>query len=147
MANNNQGFNNQNGQNPMNMNMYMNMQNEILKYVMEGMGEEPGDNYKDNMNFIYNYVPHFDYGDTSKVGSGKSITLTFQNNRIGISRITIGEDTQLSDVFKEYGRINNIDNINRYTFLYGGHHYNSNSNGTIKDKKFKENEPILVMII
>ena len=147
MANNYQGFNNQNGQNQMNMNMYMNMQNELLKCVMEGMGEEPRDNYNDNMNYIYNYVPNFDYEDTSKVGSGKSIILTFQNNTIGISRITFGEDTQLTDVFKEYGRINNINDINNYTFLYGGHNYRIDSTGTIKQNKFKENEPILVMII
>ena len=61
--NNNFGFNNQNGQmnNHMNMMMnmnYLSMQNELLKCVMEGMGEQPTDNMTINSNTIMNYVPH-----------------------------------------------------------------------------------------
>ena len=155
MAFNQQGFNNQNGQNPMNMNMmnmnmnmnmnYFNMQNELLKCVMEGMGEQPKNDYKENLNFIMNYVP-FDYGSTSNVGKGNLMTLTFKNNALGGGDTTmrIGEDTELKVVFEEYSRKKNI-NVNNHIFLYNGNKYNVNTcTGTLKSNDFRENIPILV---
>ena len=141
---NNQGFYNQNGQNPMNMN-YFNMQNELLKCVMEGMGEQPKNTYKENLEYIMNYVP-FDYGNSSSVGTGNLITLSFRSDSLGETKIKIGEDTELKQVFQEYGRINNIsNNINKYTFVCQAKPYNVNSTGTPKSNNFKENIPIVVL--
>ena len=157
MAFNQQGYNNQNGQNPMNMNMnmmnmnmnmnmnYFNMQNELLKCVMEGMGEQPKNDYKENCNFMMNYVP-CDYGSKSNVGKGNLMTLIFRNNVLGgDTTMKIGEDTELKLVFEEYARKKNI-NVNNHNFLYNGKNYNVNTcTGTLKSNDFKENTPIVVI--
>ena len=86
----NQGFNNQNFPNQnmnmnMNMNMYnnmnyMQMQNELLKCVMEGMGEQPSDDMAKNWDTIINFVPKLESANFSQnLGIGKIITLIFSD--------------------------------------------------------------------
>ena len=143
MNNNNQFPFNQNGQNPMNMN-YFNMQNELLKCVFEGMGEQPKNSYKESLEYLMNYVPKLDESYTSNIGQGRMITLTFKSDLSSDMKLKIGEDTPLRVVFQEYGRINGINNINHYYFLCHGNRYRIDSPGTPKSNNFQENTPIVV---
>ena len=144
MNNNNQLPYNQNGQNQMNMN-YIYMQNELLKCVFEGLGEQPKNSYNENLKYLMNYVPQLDESYTSNKGQGKMITLTFESADVSLNmKLKIGEDTPLSVVFKEYLTIKGINNINDYYFLCYGNPYKIDAPGTPKNNNFQENTPIVV---
>ena len=150
---NNFGFNNQNGQMNNNMNMmmnmnYLNMQNELLKCVMEGMGEQPTDNMDTNWNFIMNYVPQLNDPNVHYVeGRGPIITLNF-SDMTGSNKktIKIGHDTTLNEAFLEYGKICNIsnENLNHCNFLCNGKIFNMNTHGTIRGNDINDNSHILI---
>ena len=153
----NQGFNNQNFPNQnmnmnMNMNMYnnmnyMQMQNELLKCVMEGMGEQPSDDMAKNLDTIINFVPKLESANFSQnLGIGKIITLIFSDTTGDTRKLKIGEDTPLKDVFYEYGKANNVDNntINKWTFLWFGKQFNTLSKGTLKENNFKDQSNIVI---
>lgn len=154
MQQNNQGFNNPNFQNNnynmnnMNMNMNYLMQNELLKCVMEGMGEQPKNTYKENMDFIMNYVP-INNNDTNYIsGPGNPITISFRSMRGGITtKFRVGDETSLNRIFQEYGRRNNINNVNNLVFIGQGGHFSLNNldpNQTPKSLNFKDNIQIIV---
>ena len=150
---------NQNFQNQMNMNMnmnmnnmmnmnYLNMQNELLKCVIEGMGAQPSDNMATNWNTIMNYVPKFNSANRHHYARsrGPTITLNF-SDMIGNKKIlTIGHDNLLNEAFSEYGRITNTSNdiLNKFTFLCNGLPFNMNSPGTIRENGLQDNSFILI---
>ena len=158
MQNLNQGFNNQNLPNQnmnMNMNMntynnmtYMDMQNELLKCVMEGMGEQPTDDMAKNWDTIINFVPKPESTNFNQnLGIGKKIILIFSDTTGDTRKLKIGEDTPLKDVFYEYGKANNIDNntINGWSFLFFGMKFNTLSQGTLKENNFKDQSNIVIL--
>ena len=151
--NNNSGFNNQNGQmnNHMNMMMnmnYLSMQNELLKCVMEGMGEQPTDNMTINSNTIMNYVPHLNSTNVHCVeGRGPLITLNFSDmSGSNKKTIKIGFDTLLSDAFSEYGKISNIsnENLNKCSFLCNAQSFNMNYPGTIRESGLEDGSNVII---
>ena len=135
----------------MNMNMNMmnyNMQNELLKAVLEGMGEEASEDISANYDAIFNYVPNIGTSGNynNSLGIGKIITLCFAEMSGGEKKMEIGEDTPLKEAFYEYGKICGISNeeIKKFNFLCDGKLLNVNSKGTIKGNNIKEGKTIVV---
>ena len=153
-SSNSQNFQNQNMSQNMNNNNdmynsmnYMNMDNELLKCVMEGMGEQPSDDMAKNWDTIMNFVPKLDSCNFSQnLGIGKVITLIFNYSTGDKKRFKIGEDTPLKDVFYEFGKANGIDNntINKWSFLFGGKKFDANSSKTLKEEGFRDQSNLVI---
>ncbi len=150
MNQNNQGFNNPNFPNNnyyMNMmNMNYLMQNELLKCVMEGMGEQPKNTYQENMDFIMNYVPSINKDNINYIsGPGNPITINFQSMKGGVTtKFRVGDEIPLNKIFQEYGRKCNIANINNLVFIGQGGNYDLNSTQTPKSLNFRDQIKIIV---
>ena len=150
MNNMNNNINNMNM--GINMGMYMNdysMQNELLKCVMEGMGEKPFDNMNDNYNFIMNYVPKIDPSIISEYyGTGKTIIIKFSETSGNTQLLKIGEDANLKNTLKEIAKligIRNENEINKLSFLVNGNKININeANGTLKQNNLKNDSSIVI---
>ena len=147
MSQNQGANNNQNVQmnNNMMFNMnYLDMQNEILKSVMEGMGEQPTDDIVTNWNKIMNFVPSLNstnsYNINNNLSKGKLITLKFSSSKGTNIELKIGEDTELKFALQEYLR---ISGKTVKSFLCLGKQLNINTLGTIKENGLK-NQTIIV---
>ena len=141
-ANNNQNIQMNNNM-MFNMN-YLDMENEILKSVMEGMGEQPTDDIVTNWNKIMNFVPSLNstnsYNINNNLSKGKLITLKFSSSKGTKIELKIGEDTELKDALQEYLRISG-KTVKRFLCL--GKQLNINDLGTIKENGLK-NQTIIV---
>ena len=141
-ANNNQNIQMNNNM-MFNMN-YLDMENEILKSVMEGMGEQPTDDIVTNLNRIMNFVPSLNstnsYNINNNLSKGKLITLKFSSSKGTKIELKIGEDTELKDALQEYLR---ISGKTVKSFLCLGKQLNINTLGTIKENGLK-NQTIIV---
>ena len=147
MIKNQEENNNQNVQmnNNMMFNMnYLDMQNEILKSVMEGMGEQPTDDIVTNWNRIMNFVPSLNstnsYNINNNLSKEKLITLKFSSSKGTKIELKIGEDTELKVALQEYLR---ISGKTVKSFLCLGKQLNINTLGTIKENGLK-NQTIIV---
>ena len=147
MSQNQGANNNQNVQmnNNMMFNMnYLDMQNEILKSVIEGMGEQPTDDIVTNWNRIMNFVPSLNstnsYNINNNLSKGKLITLKFSSSKGTKIELKIGEDTELKVALQEYLRISG-KTVKRFLCL--GKQLNINDLGTIKENGLK-NQTIIV---
>ncbi len=130
---------NMNMMNMMNMNMNFNMQNEILKSVLEGMGEQPSDDMEENWNSIMNF--------DENLNKGKLITLIFSPVSGGHKELKIGEDTPMKILFEEYIKISGINtDIKKIFFLSHGKTFGVNFPGTIKENGLKDKYKLIVLI-
>ena len=123
-------------------------EHELIKCVLEGMGEESSDNLDDDFDKIMNFVPSFDSDKyiTFSGCTGKFITVKFQSSINNIkTELTVPEDAKLKDVFIEYGKKLKLNNINSVYFLINGQKLNKNSEETLKDKNIDDKSPIVVI--
>ena len=125
------------------------MDNQFLKYVMEGMGEQPSENMQENWNRIMNFVPSYsgNYAPPSNI-NGPIIKLIFEYIKGGNPiEIDCDESMQLKDVFVNFSRRANIPNesLNKISFLCDGRNFDFNSKGTIKSNNFKNGSKIIVL--
>ena len=140
---------NMNMMNMMNMNMNFNMQNEILKSVLEGMGEQPSDDMEENWNSIMNFDANLQTSkcNNNNLNKGKLITLTFSPVSGGQKELKIGEDTQMKILFEEYIKISGINtDIKKIFFLAQGKTFDVNTAGTIKENGLKDKYKLIVLI-
>ena len=127
------------------MNSYQ-FNNEILKSVMEGMGETPSDNMLENWNKIMNFVPDYS-GDVSNLTfKGDKIKLIFEPmSGGGPYEIICNEDMPLKEAFLKFAQIAKIpiNDINKNSFLCGGKNMTINQEGTIKENNLKNESKII----
>ena len=120
---------------------------ELIKYVLEGMGEEPSGLLENDINTILNFVPS---SDSDKFiifpgCTGKFINITFKQGNGNFIELTVPEDAKLKDVFVEYGKKQNLNDINKAIFLINGERLTSNSEGTLKEKYIQDKGVFLVI--
>ena len=127
------------------MNSYQ-FNNEILKSVMEGMGETPSDNMLENWNKIMNFVPDYSGDVSSLTFKGNKIKLIFEPMSGGVPyEIICNEDMPLKEAFLKFAQIAKIpiNDINKNSFLCGGKNMNINTEGTIKENNLKNESKII----
>ena len=152
----NMGMNQNNmnmGMNQNNMNMGMNyyeMQNELYKCVMEGMGEKPYDDPIENLNAIMNFVPKCDPNIWSEyLGEGKTIIIKFGQTSGNMQLLKIGENALLKNALREMANLVGIKNDNeineKISFLVEGRSIKlENANGTLKSNGLKNDSSIVL---
>ena len=122
---------------------------EFLKYVMIGMGEQPSDNMLENYDRIMNYVPDISSGNNipSQVGSSK-VKLTF-NYTTGGQEIVLDlpEQTTVKEALTKFARMANVSDqvLNKCSFLCDGKNYNIKTEGTLKSNNLKNGAQIVVI--
>ena len=127
------------------MNSYQ-INQEILKSVMEGMGETPSDNMMENWNRIMNFVPDYSGDMSNYTQSGNKIKLIFEPMAGGGPyEIVCNEDMPLKEAFLKFGQVAKIpiNDINNNSFLCGGKNMNINTKGTIKENNLKNDSKIV----
>ena len=122
------------------------MNNEILKSVMEGMGVQPSDNMLENWNTIMNFVP----SSPEKVQyyRGNEIKLSFNAMSGGNPYvINVYENMLVKDALYEFGKKANMseDDINKCHFLCSGKTLNVKIIGTIKENNLKNDTQIILV--
>ena len=136
-----------NVQNKKHKNNETNEEEELIKNVLEGMGEESSGLLENDIDTIMNFVP---FSDSDKFTflpgcTGKFITIKFkQANGICIE-LTVPEDAKWKDVFIEYDKKQNLNNLNNAVFLFNGQTLNKNSEGTLKEKNIRDKSSIIVL--
>ena len=120
------------------------MNNEILKSVMEGMGVQPSDNMLENWNTIMNFVP----SSPEKVQNyrGNEIKLSFNAMSGGNPYvINVYENMLVKDALYEFGKKVKLseDDINNFIFLFKGKTLNVKTKGTIKENNLKNDDTII----
>ncbi len=122
---------------------------QFLKYVMEGMGEQPSDNMLQNWNTIMNFVPSYsgNVADASDE-NGPMVKLTFTYTSGGLEKeLECPETMLLKDCLANFARMANISNetLNKMTFLCNGIHLNINKEGTLKSNNLNNGAKIVVV--
>jgi hypothetical protein len=117
---------------------------EFLKSVFEGMGEKSSGDIEEDWDTLINYIPS-KYCMISGC-SGKFITIQFKKENEFI-KLTVPDDAKLKDVFNEYIKEQNLDDVNNYYFLYNGERLGNNSEEKLKEKNFHEKSVITVVKI
>ena len=97
---------------------------QFLKYVMEGMGEQPSDNMLQNWNTIMNFVPSYS-GNVANASNenGPMVKLTFTYTSGGLEKeLECPETMLLKDCLANFARMANISNetLNKMTFICNG---------------------------
>ena len=134
-------FNNPYSPCQINMN-YINQQNELLKCVLEGMGEEPSDDMQKNWDTIMNYNNQLN----NTLGIGRLIDITF-SDMTGVKRLfKIGEDTPLKQIFIEFGKRAGFteDDIKQKHFICNGLYYAFENETTLKGNNIKDGDTFIV---
>ena len=139
-----------NNQQPMfNMNYNPNSyDSEILKCVMEGMGEASSDNAKDNLEFIMNYVK-FEEGPIYINGcKGDIWTISFDKSNGTQKVLKVPCDAKLKDVLRKYvekceARYDDVRG--KIQFLANGKKLDSNNVESLKDNQLQNNCKIVVL--
>ncbi len=122
---------------------------QFLKYVMEGMGEQPSDNMLQNWNTIMNFVPSYsgNVADASDE-NGPMVKLTFTYTSGGLEKeLECPETMLLKDCLANFARMANISNetLNKMTFLCNGINLNINKEGTLKSNNLNNGAKIVVV--
>ena len=125
------------------------MNEQFLKYVMEGMGVQPSDNMQDNWNTIMNFVPSYS-GDNRPPShtNGPIVKLIFEYMNGGDKiEVDCQESTLLKDALINFARRANItdESLNNISFLSDGRNLNFNTQGTIKSNNLKNGSKIVVV--
>ena len=122
------------------------MQNDFLKYVMEGMGVQPSDNMLQNWDTIMNFVPTSD-ANISSLNSRK-IKLVFSNT-LGGNKIDIDctENMPLKEALIKFGMKANIseEELNKCQFLCEGKNISVKTLGTIAENNLKNGSQIVLV--
>ena len=124
---------------------------EFLKYVMIGMGEQPSDNMLENYDRIMNYVPDISLGNNipAPIGSSK-LKLTFKYTSGGKEvHLNLSEQTTIKDALTMFAREVNMsdEELNKISFLCEGKNYTINSKGTLKSNNLNNGAQIVVINI
>ena len=120
---------------------------EFIKYVLEGMGEESSNNLNDDIDKIMNYVPSFD-SDKYIIFpgcTGKFVTVRFRKGNGIQIELTVPDDSKLKDVFNEYRKKRKLNNLNNVHFLVHGQQLSKNSEEKLKNLNIDDNTPIVVI--
>ena len=129
------------------MNNYQ-IQNEILKSVMEGMGVQPSDNMMENYNTIMNFVPDYSGNISGFNYDGEKIKLVFNAMTGGNPfEMIFSENMLLKDALVKFGRAANLsdDEINNCQFLCDGKNISVKTKGTIKENNLKNGVQIVLV--
>ena len=125
------------------------MDNQFLKYVMEGMGVQPTDNIQENWNTIMNFVPSYSGNpDPNSNINGPIVKLIFEYVKGGNPiELDCPETTLLKDAFTNFARRANLSNeyLNKVYFLCDGRKFHLNDKGTIKSNNLKNGSKIVVI--
>ena len=125
------------------------MDNQFLKYVMEGMGIQPTDNIQENWNTIMNFVPSYSGNpDPNSNINGPIVKLTFEYVKGGNPiELDCPETMLLKDAFTNFARRANLSNeyLNKVYFLCDGRKFHLNDKGTIKSNNLKNGSKIVVI--
>ena len=122
---------------------------QFLKYVKEGMGEQPSDNMLQNWNTIMNFVPSYS-GNVANASNenGPMVKLTFTYTSGGLEKeLECPETMLLKDCLANFARMANISNetLNKMTFLCNGINLNINKEGTLKSNNLNNGAKIVVV--
>ena len=125
------------------------MDNQFLKYVMEGMGVQPTDNIQENWNTIMNFVPSYSGNpDPNSNINGPIVKLIFEYVKGGNPiELDCPETMLLKDAFTNFARRANLSNeyLNKVYFLCDGRKFHLNDKGTIKSNNLKNGSKIVVV--
>ena len=121
---------------------------QFLKYVMEGMGEQPSDNMLQNWNTIMNFVPSYS-GNVANASNenGPMVKLTFTYTSGLEKELECPETMTLKDCFANFARMANISNetLNNMTFLCNGKQLKINTEGTLQSNNLNNGAKIIVV--
>ena len=124
------------------------MNNEILKSVMEGMGVQPSDNMLENWNTIMNFVP-VNAGYTSNYNyNGTNVKLFFNAMTGGKPyEMEFSENIPLKEALYKFGKIAHLseNEINNCQFLCNGQNLSVKTLGTIKENNLKNGAQIVLV--
>ena len=132
----------------MDMNYY-NMNNELLKEVMRGMGEEPTDNMLDNWQKIMDFVPSCPLNNNGGQNCPGSLGMVLVFKPMSGERtydIECQENTLLKDVFKRLAQVAGFtpEKLNKMSFLCEGQNFNIKSEGTVKSKNLHNRAQVII---
>ena len=114
---------------------------DFLKSVFEGIGEKSSGDIEEDWDTLMNYIPS-KYCMISGC-SGKFITIQFKKGN-DLTKLTVPEDAKLKDVFNEYIKDQNLNDINNFYFLCNGEKLRNNSEEKLKEKNIQEKSVITV---
>ena len=136
-----------NKQNQKQENNETNEEEELIKYVLKGMGEESSGIIGNDIDIIMNFVPSYDSDKFTFFSgcTGKFITIKFRQGNGNYIELTVPEDAKLKDVFMEYGKKQNLNNLNNVKFLSNGEALNMNSEATLEEKNIQDKSIIIVL--
>ena len=122
---------------------------QFLKYVMEGMGEQPSDNMLQNWNTIMNFVPSYS-GNVANASNenGPMVKLTFTYTSGGLEKeLECPETMLLKDCLANFARMANISNetLNKMTFICNGKTLKINTEGTLQSNNLNNGAKIIVV--
>ena len=122
---------------------------EFLKYVMMGMGEQPSDNMLENYDKIMNYVPDLSLENNIPLQAGGSkIRINFNYTSGGKEIVLdLSEHTTIKEALTRFARMANMsdEKLNKCTFLCGGKHYNIKTEGTLKTNDLNNGAQMIVV--
>ena len=131
----------------------MNFENIVVHNIMKGMGQVPVDNNVENWLAIRDFVPKYTGRKNSNLiqtdTNEKKIRLDFNSIKGDISvSMQFNESTPLKDAFKQFADKKRIPNdlLQKIKFMCDGNGYTVNSQGNIKENKFRDKSRILVNI-
>ena len=138
-----------NKQNQKQENNETNEEEELIKYVLKGMGEESSGIIGNDIDIIMNFVPSFDSDKiiTFSGCKGKLITIKFKKGDGIYIELIVPEDAKLKDVFVEYGKKLKLNNLNNVCFLINGERFTQNSEVTLKQKNIQDKSVFLVVMM
>ena len=124
-----------------NQNNEIEKRKEFLACVFEGLGEKSSGDIEEDLDTLMNYIPS-KYCIISGC-SGNFITIQFKKGN-DLTKLTVPEDAKLKDVFNEYKKDQNLNDINNYCFLCNGERLGNNSEEKLKEKNIQEKSVITV---
>jgi len=116
---------------------------DFIKSVFEGIGEKSSGDIEEDWDTLINYIPKY---CIIRGCSGKFITIQFKKGNDFI-KLTVPEDAKLKDVFNEYIKEQNLNDVNNYYFLCNGEKLENNSEKKLMEKNIKEKSVITVVEI
>ena len=129
---------------------YNSYDNEILKCVMEGMGELASDNPLDNLNAIMDFVKFDDAGIQMPNCSGEFLEIFFSTLQGITKEIKFQSDAMLKEVLKKASQIMGLRDTSLYdkiNFLHKGTKLDKNSVKSLRESGIENRSQIIVVDI
>ena len=133
-----------------NVNNYNSYDNEILKCVMEGMGEAASENPLDNLNAIMDFVKFDEAGIQMPNCSGEFLTIAFNTGQGLVKELKFQNDAKLKDVLKKFSEIMGLRDTVLYAkihFLFNGKKLDKNLDQPLKSCGIQDHSQIVVVDI